>query len=203
MFPQQLLNDHAADRMPNENGFGCADLPQEILQRVRERSNANGWKQRRSAIARHVPGDGAIAMLKKIQLAAPRPRRAADSMQEHQRRHAGVAGGHIAKTVIFGFHGREMRHAGPPVKSDLPMLTGPRRLKSNNFIFKAILGSSDARRFNQSLASGGRKLTSCSAEMRTISSTSVRLCNWLNSASSFPEGDTQNRARAGLSDLLK
>jgi hypothetical protein len=54
-----------------------------------------------------------------------------------------------------------------------------------------------------SLASGGRKFTSCSAEMRTISATSVRLCSWLNSASSFCVGDTQNSARAGLSDLLK
>jgi hypothetical protein len=54
-----------------------------------------------------------------------------------------------------------------------------------------------------SLASGGRKFTSCSAEMRTISSTSVKLCSWLNSASSFCVGDTQNNARAGLSDLLK
>src|SRR5450755_4217548 len=56
---------------------------------------------------------------------------------------------------------------------------------------------------NQSLASGGRKFTSCSAEMRTISATSVRLCSWLNSASSFCVGDTQKSARAGLSDLLK
>ena len=54
-----------------------------------------------------------------------------------------------------------------------------------------------------SFASGGRKFTSCSAEMRTISPTSVRLCSWLNSASSFCVGDTQNSARAGLSDLLK
>src|SRR5258705_12795053 len=123
-------------------------------------------------------------------------------MQEQQRRQAGIAGGLIAKTAIFGFHGREMRHAGPPVKSDLAMLTGPRQLKSNNFIFKAILDRASSR-FDQSLASRGRKFTSCSAEMRTISATSVRSCKRSNSASSCCVGDTQNRARAGLSDLLK
>ena len=56
---------------------------------------------------------------------------------------------------------------------------------------------------NYSLASGGRKFTSCCAEIRTTSAGSVKLCNWLNSASSFCIGDTQNSARAGLSDLLK
>src|SRR5216684_2933811 len=79
------------------------------------------------------------AMLTMGNDAAPRPRRAADSVQEHKRRQAGIAGGLITEAAIPGFHGREMRHAGPPVKSDLPMLTGPLRLKSNNFIFKAIL----------------------------------------------------------------
>ena len=56
---------------------------------------------------------------------------------------------------------------------------------------------------NYSLASGGKKFTSCCAEIRTTSSGSVKLCSWLNSASSFCIGDTQNSARAGLSDLLK
>src|SRR6266436_8488499 len=125
--------------MPNEDRLHRADLLHEILQGISKGSNANGWKRRRSAIARHVPGDGSIAMLKKIQLTVPCPRRAADSVQEHQRRQAGIAGGLITEAAIPGFHGREMRHAGPPVKSDLPMLTGPLRLKSNNFIFKAIL----------------------------------------------------------------
>src|SRR5260370_10736699 len=163
--------------MTDEDRLHSADQLQKILQGISKGSNANDWKRRRSAIAGHVPGDGSIAMLKKIQLTVPCPRRAADSVQEHQRRQAGIAGGDIAETAILGFHGREMRHAGPPGKSDLAMLTGPRRLKSNNFIFNAILALSAARRSDQSLASGGRKFTSCWAGMRTISVTSVRSCN--------------------------
>jgi hypothetical protein len=69
--------------------------------------------------------------------------------------------------------------------------------------FKAFIGWRVGRWICYSLASGGRKFTSCSPEMRTISATSVKLCSRLNSASSFCVGDTQNSARAGLSDLLK
>src|SRR5258707_7337975 len=118
MFRQQLLNDHAADRMPNQDGFRRAGLLQEILQGVREGGNTDGWKRRRSAIARHVPGDGAVATAKKIQLTAPGPCRATDSMQEYQRRRNRIAGGLVAKTAIFGFHGREMRHAVPKMAVD-------------------------------------------------------------------------------------
>jgi hypothetical protein len=51
-----------------------------------------------------------------------------------------------------------MKHAGPPVKSNLAMLTGPRRLKSNNFIFKAMLGPGGARRSNQIIGVGRQEV---------------------------------------------
>src|SRR6267154_2747776 len=85
------------------------------------------------------------------------PRHAPDSMQEHQRRQSGIAGGFVTEAAIPGFHGREMRHARPPDQPDLLMLTGLRRLESNNFIFKTIVQPSGS----HSLASGGRKFTSC------------------------------------------
>ena len=46
VFRQPLLHDHAADRMPDQNRLFRADLPQEILQGVRERSDADGGKRR-------------------------------------------------------------------------------------------------------------------------------------------------------------
>ena len=51
----------------------------------------------------------------------------------------------------------------------------------------------------------GHKVTivESSADMRTTSAGSVRLWSWLNKASSFCIGETQNSARQGLSDLLK
>src|SRR5882762_9496523 len=122
--------------MADENRLRCSDLLQEILQSAGEGGNTDGWERRRAAIARHVPGDGAIAVLEKIELSAPRPCRAADAMQEHQRRRSGIAGGLITETAIPGFHGRQLRHAGPPDKANLPMLTGLQAMKSNNFILK-------------------------------------------------------------------
>jgi hypothetical protein len=59
-------------------------------------------------------------------------------MQEHQRPQSGIAGGLVTESAIAGFHGREMRHARAPVLSDLSMLAGPRCMKSNSFIFKAL-----------------------------------------------------------------
>src|ERR1700676_1833764 len=97
--------------MPNQDGFRSADLLQEILKGISESGNTDGWQRRRSAIARHVPGSGVKPILEKVQLTPPHPRRAAYSMQEHERRHAGIAGGLIAKTAIFGLHGHQMRHA--------------------------------------------------------------------------------------------
>src|SRR5260370_7821733 len=108
--------------MTDEDRLHRADQLQEILQGISKGSNANDWKRRRSAIAGHVPGDGSIAMLKKIQLTVPCPRRAADSVQEHQRRQAGIAGGDIAETAFLGFHGPQMRPPAPPAKSDPPIL---------------------------------------------------------------------------------
>ena len=55
----------------------------------------------------------------------------------------------------------------------------------------------------QSFASGGRKSTSCSAESCSTRGTSSRPCKASKSASSLRAGETQNRARAGASDLLK
>src|SRR5712664_1759097 len=103
-----------------------------------------------------------------------RPRRAADSVQEHQRRQGGIAGGLVTEAAIPGFHGREMRHAGPPDKSDLPMLTGLRCLERNILYLKQFFDRATLAAADHPLASGGRKFTSCSAEMRTISATSVR-----------------------------
>src|SRR5216683_2956859 len=142
---QQLLNDHTADRMSDKNGFGRSDLPQEILQGIGEGGDAALRKRCRTAIAGHVPRNGVEAISKKIQLSAPRPRRAADSMQEHQRRQSGIADGFVTEAAIPGFHGREIRHAGPPDKSNPPMLTGLPRLESNNFIFKTISEPSGSR----------------------------------------------------------
>src|SRR5258708_10839192 len=124
--------------MPDEDGFFCARLLQEILQGVCEGGDADVWKRRRAAIARHVPCDGAIPITKGFQLAAPRPRRAANSMQEHKRRQNRTASGFIAKTEVTGFHRRGMRHAGTPC------LVGPTDAHSTSayenryFIFKAI-----------------------------------------------------------------
>ena len=75
--------------MPDQDRLGRADLLQEIPQGIGEGGNADGWQRRRAAIARHVPGDGAISIAEDVELAAPRPRRAADAMQEHQRRQSG------------------------------------------------------------------------------------------------------------------
>src|SRR5258708_24290418 len=105
--------------MPDEDGFCRARLLQEILQGVCEGGDADVWKRRRAAIARHVPCDGAIPITKGFQLAAPRPRRAANSMQEHKRRQRRTAAGFTAKTAITAFHRRGMRHAGTP------LLVGP------------------------------------------------------------------------------
>ncbi len=109
---QQLLNDHAADRMPDKDGFGRSDLLQEILQGIGEGGDAAFRERCRTAIAGHVPRNGVETISKKIQLSAPRPRRAADSVQEHQRRQGGIAGGFVTEAAIPGFHGREIRHAG-------------------------------------------------------------------------------------------
>ena len=100
---------------------------------------ADGRQWRRPAIARHVPGDGAKALPEIFQLAAPRPRRAADAVQEYQRRQIRIAGGLIGEAAILRCHRRKIGHAGPPVMSDPPMLTGPPAMKSDNFIFKAIV----------------------------------------------------------------
>ena len=109
---QQLLHDHAADRMPDEDGFGRADLEQKILQRVGKRGNADALQRRRSAIARHVPRDGAISIAEGIELPAPYARGAADAMQEHQRRQIGRARGLIAEAAVVGFQGRGIGHQG-------------------------------------------------------------------------------------------
>ena len=74
---QPLLDDHAADRMADENGPCRADLLQEILQRIRQRRDADVGERRRAAIARHVPGDRAIAIAESARAgrARPAPRR--------------------------------------------------------------------------------------------------------------------------------
>jgi len=105
MVHQPLLNDHAANRMPDQDRPGGPDLLQELLQRIGEAGNADARQRCRSTVARHVPRNGAIAVAKEIQLAAPSACRAADSMQKHQRRRRGVAGGLEAETTIAGFHG--------------------------------------------------------------------------------------------------
>src|ERR1700730_12824101 len=84
----------------------------------------NSCRASARAATLHFPGGAVEATSKEIQLSAPRPRRAADSVQEHQRRQGGIAGGLVTEAAIPGFHGREMRHAGPPDKSDPSMLTG-------------------------------------------------------------------------------
>src|SRR5712664_2765927 len=102
--------------MPDQDGLRRVDLLQEDLQGVGQGDTAHGWERRRAAIAWHIPGDGAIAIPEELQLAAPRPRRAADSMQEYQWRQTGVAGGLVAEAAISGFRGREIRHAEPPCR---------------------------------------------------------------------------------------
>jgi len=57
MLHQPLLDDHAADRVSDENRLDHAKLIQEILQCVGKRRNTDGRKQGRSTIARHVPGN--------------------------------------------------------------------------------------------------------------------------------------------------
>src|SRR5258708_1403287 len=136
VFGEHWLKDNTADRMPDQDGFRRGDLMQEILQGICERRNADTWKRRRAAISRHIPCDGAIAILEGIQLAAPCPRRAADSMQEHQRPQCAIAGGLIAKTAIPGFFGARSGHAGPQMLSDHPMLAGPRCMKRDILYLK-------------------------------------------------------------------
>ena len=85
-----------------------------IAQRIRQRSNTDSCQRRRAAIARHVPGNGAIATSKEIQLSAPGPRSTADSMQERQRRMGGIACGLIAKATVLRFQRHKIGNAGPP-----------------------------------------------------------------------------------------
>src|SRR5258705_9858588 len=92
-FSTKGFTGDPADRMSDKNGFGCSDLLQEILQDIGEGGDAGVRKRCRTAIAGHVPRNGVEAISKKIQLSAPRPRRAAASMQEHPRRQSGTAGG--------------------------------------------------------------------------------------------------------------
>ena len=133
MLRQPLLNDHAADRMPDQDRLDRADLRQEILQGIGQVRNADGGQWRRAAIARHVPGDGAKAIAEKFELAAPRPRRAANSVQEHQRRQIGIAGGLIGEAAVPGLDGRKIGHAGLPVLADTADATRPRRMKKRKF----------------------------------------------------------------------
>src|SRR3979411_3136856 len=124
--------------MADQDGLRRADLLQESLQVIGEGRNTESRRRRRSAIARHVPGNGAITIAERFELTAPRPRRAADSVQEHQRLQRGVAGGLITEPAVPGFHEREMRHVRPPACRTCPMLTGPQSMKSGNFMFKPI-----------------------------------------------------------------
>jgi hypothetical protein len=133
-----LLNDHAADGMPDQDRPFFADLLQEVPQRVRERGHADGRQRRRAAIPRHVPGDGVVSTAEVFQLATPAARRAAYAVQEHQRRRGGVAGGLVAEAAVAGFHGCRSGHTGPPDRSNLPMLTGRRRMKSDISYLKQV-----------------------------------------------------------------
>src|SRR6185312_1578994 len=114
---QPLLDNHATNRMPDKNGPVCVDLLQEILQRICQPRDTDICERSRTAIARHIPGDGAIASAEACDLAAPGPRRAADAMQEHQRRVIGIAGRFVAKAAVLGRHGRRHRMmlTGPPL----------------------------------------------------------------------------------------
>src|SRR5439155_26756094 len=107
-------NDHAADRMSDQDRLRRADLLQESLQDIGECRNTEPRRRRRSAITRHVPGDGAITIAERFELTATRPRRAAYSVQEHLRVAGGLAGGLITEPAVPGFHEREMRPVRPP-----------------------------------------------------------------------------------------
>src|SRR5262245_38854024 len=96
MLCQPLLDDPAADRVPDKNWPFCVYLLQKILQRVRQRCDTGIRKRSRPAIARHIPGHGTISVAKARHLAAPGPRRTSNAMQEDQRRLSGIAGGLIA-----------------------------------------------------------------------------------------------------------
>src|SRR5450631_2702094 len=119
--------------MPDENRCACADLSQEILQRVGKGCDADVHKRRRTAIARHVPGDGAKNPAKELDLAAPSSRCAAYPMQEYQGRLAGIAGGLIAETAITALHRCRYGHAGLRLLKSAAMLAGGSAMGSNNF----------------------------------------------------------------------
>src|SRR5450755_2717284 len=119
--------------MPDENRCACADLSQEILQRVGKGCDADVHKRRRTAIARHVPGDGAKNPAKELDLAAPSSRCAAYPMQEYQGRPAGIAGGLIAETAITALHRCRYGHAGLRLLKSAAMLAGGSAMGSDNF----------------------------------------------------------------------
>src|SRR6516162_6082344 len=110
MFHQPLLNDHAANRMPDQDGRGRADLTQEVLESVGQCRNAGWQRRRRAAVTRHIPGDGMIAVAECFELAAPCPRSAADPVQEHQWHQLSVARGVIAEAAVAGLQAYRSSH---------------------------------------------------------------------------------------------
>src|SRR5215475_8800612 len=88
--------------MPHENGPGCTNLSQKILQGVGECRDADVCKRLRPAIARHIPGDCTVAIAEVVKLSTPTPRRATDAMEEYQRPTAGIAGCFETEAAISG-----------------------------------------------------------------------------------------------------
>ena len=110
-FRQQLLNDHSADRVPDQYGLGGTDLLQEIVKSIGKRGNADSLQRLGGAVPWHVPGDGTIAASEKIELTAPGSGRAADAMEEYDGRRRTIAGGFIAKSAVRCFTGLKCSHA--------------------------------------------------------------------------------------------
>ena len=102
--------------MPDKDGATGIDLLQEVLQGIRQCGDADLRERRRAAIARHIPGDRTITITKARDLAAPGACRAADTVQEHQRRLALLAGRLIGKAAVLGLQGRHgAMLTGPPL----------------------------------------------------------------------------------------
>src|SRR6516165_8493224 len=115
VFYQPLLNNHASDRVPDDDWPGCTGTEKKILQSLGKPDNAGMGERQRAAVARHIPGNCAITFAKGCKLTPPCPGRAADAVQEHERWPVRVTCCFVAETEIARLHRCGHWHAGLPV----------------------------------------------------------------------------------------
>src|SRR5687768_10574329 len=80
-----MLHDHAADRMADQHRSFCAERFKEVREGRGETRDRGCGERLRAAIARHIPGQRPPVAAEMLQLPHPAPRRAPDTVQEHDR----------------------------------------------------------------------------------------------------------------------